>query len=199
MYKRQHLPVHPPICSSAYFFTHLHVHSSIYSPNYLFTLLSVPQPTFHPPTCSPTYPSPTHLFTNPHVHPPTCSPTYPSPIHLFTHPSVLPSIHSFSHLPVHPPTCSPIYLFTHVPTHSQLTRMICHRRPSTRWAFPADRSSGPMLTVVQPMEPAELIASVKFSCFLYTLRFCLFRLMARSSIVLGTEWLISLLKHSSQF
>ena len=48
-----------------------------------------------------------------------------------------------------------------------------------------------MLTILHPIDWAEYRASVKFSCFVYNVKF--FLLMARSSIVSGQEWLITLL------
>ena len=48
----------------------------------------------------------------------------------------------------------------------QLTLMICQRRPRTKCGFPSIKSPAPMLTMLQPMACAELIARSRFSVFL---------------------------------
>ena len=60
-----------------------------------------------------------------------------------------------------------------------------------RWGRPSMMSWGPMLMMLQPIELAELSARVWFSWIVKTLSLPL--LMARSSTVLATEVLISLL------
>jgi len=75
------------------------------------------------------------------------------------------------------------------------TRMICQRSPSTRCGFPACKSSGPMLTILQPIACDDVSASVRFSCIWYTLNLPL--LMARSSIVPGCERFTNLLLTST--
>ena len=79
----------------------------------------------------------------------------------------------------------------HMHTHTH-TLMICHRRPRTRWGRPSMRSEGPMLTMLQPIDDAELMASVWFSWIRNVFSFPL--LIALSSTVLGTDVLISLLE-----
>lgn len=79
--------------------------------------------------------------------------------------------------------------------HITLTLMICHRRPRTKCGFPLARSWASMLTILQPILRLELRAIVKFSSFLYTVKFFLFK--ARGSIVSGHEWFITLLKSDS--
>ena len=74
----------------------------------------------------------------------------------------------------------------------RLTLIICHIRPRTRWGRPSMRSTGPIFTTLQPMEEAELMASVWFSCIVKVLSFPL--LIALSSTVPATEVLISLLR-----
>lgn len=72
-------------------------------------------------------------------------------------------------------------------------RMICQRRPRTRWGEPLVRSWASMFTMLHPIAWADERARVRFSCFLYRVRF--FLLIVRSSIVSGQEWLIILLEN----
>lgn len=78
----------------------------------------------------------------------------------------------------------------------EITLMICQRRPRTRWGFPLDRSWASMLTTLHPIAWAELSASVRFSCFVYNVRFL--RLITRSSMVSGHEWFTILLQNKKQ-
>jgi hypothetical protein len=75
--------------------------------------------------------------------------------------------------------------------HRLLTLIICQSSPKTRCGLPFERSWASMLTMLHPMACDETRARVKFSCFVYTVRF--FLLIARSSIVSGQEWLMILL------
>jgi len=69
--------------------------------------------------------------------------------------------------------------------------MTCHSNPSTKCGFALARSSGPIFTTLQPMEIAELIARVWFSCMAYVESG--FMLMTLVSMVSSTVALISLL------
>ena len=89
-------------------------------------------------------------------------------------------------------TC--IYIYINMYMHMYMyvyTLIICHKSPSTRWGLPSIRSWGPIFTILHPIEEAELIARVWFSWIVNLLSFPL--LIVRSSIVLGTDVLISLL------
>lgn len=57
-----------------------------------------------------------------------------------------------------------------------------------------ERLCASMLTTLQPMACEEVRASVRFSSFVYRDRFFLF--IARSSIVSGQEWFMTLLEKS---
>ena len=80
--------------------------------------------------------------------------------------------------------------------HRLLTLIICHSRPNTRCGLPFAKSWASMLIMLHPMACDENSARVKFSCFVYKVRF--FLLIARSSIVSGHEWLMILLKQKSR-
>ena len=82
-------------------------------------------------------------------------------------------------------------------TIPKLTLITCHKSPSNKCCFPLPISSACMLTMVQPMELAELTTRMLFSCVLKAFSFVL--LMARSSIVFGTDRLIILLKRKRRF
>lgn len=62
--------------------------------------------------------------------------------------------------------------------------------------LPLAKSCASILTILHPIACEETRASVRFSCFVYNVRF--FLLIARSSIVSGQEWFITLLKSNTK-
>lgn len=45
-----------------------------------------------------------------------------------------------------------------------LTRIICHKRPSTKWGFPLARSWASIFITLHPIACEEFKANVRFSC-----------------------------------
>lgn len=113
----------------------------------------------------------------------------------FTHLRRMDSGDSFNRSSIRSPSCRRVARpgqFSRVIWLNKPIRMICQSRPRTKWGEPLVRSWASMFIILQPIAWAEDRASVKFSCFLYSVRF--FLLIVRSSMVSGQEWLIILLK-----